>query len=113
MSGFEPDGEGGGTAERTPRIEAAVTCPYDGDDREGFYLQVPFRQSFVSWLKSRIEHGDRRWNPEAERWWIMEEFREMVQDRLVADFGGYHLCRPDGRDLYRDGGGEYEQTSLI
>lgn len=90
-----------------------MTCPYEGGRREGFYLQVPFRQTFVSWLKRTVEHGDRRWNPEAERWWVVEEFREMVQDRLVEEFGGYVLHRADGPDVYRDGGGAYEQQSLI
>lgn len=101
------------SAPRTPKIEIGVECPYSGDDRPGALVSVPFSDEFLSRFKDAVEHGDRRWNPEAERWWVVESAVDEIREIVAEEFGGYQLCRPDGPDVYRDGSGEYEQTSLL
>lgn len=105
--------EGGRDAPETPRIELGVSSPHRADDRTGARVRVPFSQDFVDALKRAVSHGDRRWNPGREAWWVVEEFAEDAQDLVAEHFGGYQLIRSDGPDVYRDGSGTYEQPDLL
>lgn len=98
---------------KTPKIEAGVPCPYDGDDRDGAFVEVGFRDRFVRTLKSRVDYPDRRWNPEAERWWVAGEHVDDVLDLVRDVFGGYQITDPDGATRYVDGAGEFEQEDLF